>query len=104
MNVKQILIATAVAALAPIAVQAGTYQQKFGEAYPLATIEAPSTLTRAEVRDEVLSLDRHGQNFGEAFPYQAKDPMTMRLLAEVRHEARNAPRMFGEISGETNHN
>jgi len=104
MNVKQILIATAVAALAPIAVQAGTYQQKFGEAYPVETIEAPSMLTRAEVRDEFLSLDRHGQNFGEAFPYQAKDPMTMRLRAEVRREARNAPRMFGEISGETSHN
>ncbi|HYS12905.1 MAG TPA: DUF4148 domain-containing protein [Burkholderiaceae bacterium] len=105
MNVKQILIATAVVALAPIAAQAnGGYTQRFGEAYPIATVETPSTLTRAEVRAEVLSLDRHGQNFGEAFPYQAKDPMTTRLLAEVRREARNAPRMYGEISGETGHN
>ena len=101
MNAKHILIATAIAALAPVASQAA---QKFGEAYPLDTIEAPSMLTRAEVRAEVLALDRQGQNFGQALPYQAKDPMTMRLLAEVRSEARNAPRMYGEVNGDRSHN
>ena len=100
MNAKQILIATAIVAIAPIAQAA----QKFGEAYPVETIEAPSTLARAEVRDEVLSLDRQGQNFGQAYPFQLKDPMTMRLLAEVRREARDAPRMYGEISGDRGHN
>jgi hypothetical protein len=101
MNAKHILIATAIAALAPIASQAA---QKFGEAYPLDVIETPSTLTRAEVRDEVLVLNRQGQNFGQAFPYQEKDPMTMRLLAEVRREGRNAPRMYGEANGDRGHN
>jgi len=101
MNVKQTLIAITLVALAPLAAQAG---QKFGEAYPLDVVDAPSTLTRADVREEVQSLDRKGQNFGEAYPYQLKDPMTMRQLAEVRREARNAPRMFGDISGESNHN
>lgn len=104
MNLKQILIVTAVVALAPIAAQASQSKQRFGEAYPLDTIETPSTLTRAEVRDEVLTLNRKGQNFGQAFPYELADPMTMRLLAEVRREARNAPRMYGEISGERGHN
>ena len=105
MNIKQILVVTALAALAPVAAQANIQsKQKFGEAYPLETTELVSTLTRAEVREEVLSLDRTGQNFGQAFPYELKDPMTMRLLAEVRREARNAPRMYGEISGERGHN
>jgi hypothetical protein len=104
MNTKQILIAAAVVALAPLAAQAKGTKQKFGEAYPLETIEAPSTLTRAEVRDEVLALDRSKQNFGQAFPYEQKDPMTMRLLAEVRREARTAVRMFGEVNGFTGHN
>jgi hypothetical protein len=100
MNAKQILIAAAIVAIAPLA-QAG---QKFGEAYPIETVETPTTLTRADVREEVASLERRGQNFGEAFPYQLKDPMTMRQLAEVRREARNAPRMFGDINGYTSHN
>ena len=104
MNAKQILIATAVVVLAPVAAQAGTYKQKFGEAYPLETIEAPSTLTRAEVRDEVLALDRSKQNFGQAFPFEQMDPMTMRLLAEVRREGRTAQRMYGEINGFSSHN
>ena len=106
MNVQQILIATAVVALAPIAAQAnGVYKQKFGEAYPVEMQDAVTTpLTRAEVRDEVLSLNRQGQNFGQAFPYQAKDPMTMRLLAEVRREARETQRMYGEVSGDRGHN
>lgn len=103
MNLKQILIVTAVVALAPIAAQA-SHSQRFGEAYPLDTIETASTLSRAEVRDEVLTLNRKGQNFGQAFPYELSDPMTMRLLAEVRREARNAPRMYGEVSGERGHN
>ena len=47
MNVKQILIATAVIALAPIAGQAAS-KQKFGEAYPLEIVETPSTLTLRE--------------------------------------------------------
>lgn len=101
MNTKQILIAVAIAALAPIAAQAG---QKFGEAYNLDVVETPSTLTRAEVRDEVLSLNRKVQNFGEAYPHQVKDPMTMRLASEVRREARNSSRMFGEIWGYADHN
>lgn len=105
MNVKQVLIAAAIAALAPIAAQAnGVYKQKYGEAYPLEIAPTPSVLTRAEVREEVLSLNRQGQQFGEAFPYEVMDPMTMRLLAEVRREARTAPRMYGEISGERGHN
>ncbi len=106
MNTKQILIAaaTAIVAIAPFAAQAGTYKQKFGEAYPLDVVEQPSTLTRAEVREEVLSLDRSKQNFGQAFPYEQKDPMTMRLLAEVRREARTAVRMFGEVNGFVGHN
>jgi hypothetical protein len=105
MNVKQVLIATAIAAVAPIAAQAnGVYKQQFGEAYPYEVVQTTSTLTRAEVRDEVLSLNRQVQNFGQAFPYEVKDPMTMRLLAEVRREARTAPRMYGEISGDRGHN
>jgi len=28
----------------------------------------------------------------------------MRLLAEVRGEARNAPRMYGEVNGDRGHN
>jgi hypothetical protein len=104
MNAKQILIAAAVVALAPLAAQAGNTTQKFGEAYPLETIEQPSTLTRAEVREEFLAADRSKQNFGQAFPYEQKDPMTMRLLAEVRREARNFDRMFGEVQGFTSHN
>jgi hypothetical protein len=99
MNTKHVLIATAIAALAPIAAQA---ESPFA-GVNLAT-EAKSTLTRAEVREEVFALDRSGQNFGQAFPYEVKDPMTMRLLAEVRREARNAQRMYGEISGERGHN
>jgi hypothetical protein len=101
MNLKQILIVTAIAALAPIAAQAG---QKFGEAYPLDIEQTSSTLTRADVREEVLALERVGQNFGEAYPFQAKDPMTMRQQAEVRREAREAQRMYGEISGYRSHN
>src|SRR5262245_12545964 len=101
MNLKQILIVTTIAALAPLAAHAG---QKFGEAYPLAVEQASSTLSRADLREEVLALDRVGQNFGEAYPYLAKDPMTMRQQAEVRQEARNAQRMYGELSGERSHN
>lgn len=105
MNTKQILFALAFVAIAPIATQASAaYKQKFGEAYNLDTPELQSTLTRADLREEVLSLDRKGQQFGEAFPYEQKDPMTMRLLAEVRREARNQQRMYGEVSGERGHN
>ena len=100
MNAKQVLIATALVALAPFAQAA----QKFGEAYPLDIVETPSTLTRADLREEVQSLDRRGQQFGQAYPYEMKDPMTMRLLADVRREARNAQRMYGEASGFRGHN
>src|SRR5262249_20183999 len=100
MNIKHVLIATAIVALVPVAQAA----QKFGEAYPLDVVETPSTLTRADLRDEVLSLSHDGQQFGQAYPYEMKDPMTMRQLAEVRREARNAPRMYGEISGDRGHN
>ena len=51
MNAKQVLIATALVALAPFAQAA----QKFGEAYPLDIVETPSTLTRADLREEVQS-------------------------------------------------
>ena len=101
MNLKQILIVTTIAALAPIAAQAG---QKFGEAYPLDVEQIASTLTRADVREEILALGRVGQNFGEAYPYQMKAPTTKPLLADVRGEARDAQRMYGEISGERGHN
>ena len=100
MNIKHILSATAIIALAPLAQAA----QKFGEAYPLDISETASTLTRADLREEVLSLSHEGQQFGHAYPYEMKDPMTMRLLAEVRREARNAPRMYGEASGDRGHN
>lgn len=104
MNAKQILIAAVLVAVAPLASQAAPSKQKFGEAYPLDIVEQPSTLTRADVREEVLSLDRSHQNFGQAFPYEQKDPMTMRLLAEVRREAREAVRMYGEVNGFVGHN
>jgi len=105
MSLKQVLIATAVVALAPLAAQAnGASTQRFGEAYPAEILDTPSMLSRADVRDEVLTLDRQGQNFGEAYPYDMKDPMTLRQLAEVRREARNAPRMYGEANGERSHN
>jgi hypothetical protein len=105
MNLKQILIAAAVVALAPIAAQAnGASTQRFGEAYPAQSLETPSVLSRDDVREEVQALDRLGQNFGEAYPYDMKDPMTMRQLAEVRREGRNAPRMYGEANGERSHN
>jgi hypothetical protein len=103
MKLKQILIVTAAVILSPIAAQAA-HGQKYGEAYPLDVVETQSTLSRAEVRDEVLSLNRNVQNYGEAYPFLEKDPMTMRLAAEVRREARNAPRMYGEISGDVGHN
>ncbi len=104
MNAKQILIAAALVAIAPLAAQAAPSKQKYGEAYPLDIVELPSTLSRAEVRDDVLSLDRSKQNFGQAFPYEQKDPMTMRLLAEVRREARDYVRMYGEVNGFASHN
>lgn len=105
MNLKQILIAATVVALAPIAAQAnGASTQKFGQAYPAQILETPSVLSRDDVREEVQTLDRQGQNFGEAYPYDMKDPMTMRQLAEVRREARDAPRMYGEANGERSHN
>jgi len=105
MNMKQILIAAAVVALAPLAAQAnGAFTQKFGEAYPAEIADSASVLSRADVRDDVLALDREAQSFGEAFPYEMKDPMTMRQLADVQREARNAPRMYGEANGERGHN
>jgi hypothetical protein len=104
MNMKQILIAAAVVALAPLAAQAGASTQKFGEAYPVEITDSASVLSRADVRDDVLALDREAQSFGEPFPHEMKDPMTTRQLADVRHEARNAPRMYGEASGERGHN
>jgi len=76
-----------------------------GGATCLALLSRPAGAAKGNgLLGPCCALDRHGQNFGEAFPYQAKDPMTTRLLAEVRREARNAPRMYGEISGETGHN
>ena len=104
MNVKRILIATAVVALAPLAAQASMSTQKFGEAYPVVSTDSASVLTRADVRGDVLARDRQGQSFGEAFPYVMSDPMTMRLLADVLGEARTAPRMYGEANGERSHN
>lgn len=106
MNVKQILIATAAVALTPFTAQAnGASSQRFGEAFPIESVQIEAgTLTRADVREELLSLDHRGQNFGQVFPYEAKDPMTVRLLAEVRRDARNAPRMYGEANGECSHN
>lgn len=104
MNAKQVLIAAVLVAVAPLAAQAMPSKQKYGEAYPLDIVEQPSTLTRAEVRNDVLSLDRSKQNFGQAFPYEQKDPMTMRLLAEVRREARESVRMYGEVNGFVGHN
>jgi len=93
MKAKLILVAAAVAAVAPLAAQA---ESPFSAITPVQ--EARSTLTRAEVREDFLAQDRHAQNFGEAFPYQVADPMTMRLLAEVRREALMASRAFGEVT------
>jgi hypothetical protein len=42
--------------------------QRFGEAYPIASVATPGVRTRGEVRAEVLAMDRSGQRFGEAYP------------------------------------
>jgi len=94
MNAKQTLIALVIAAAAPLAAQA---EQRFGEAYPIATIEQPSTPSAAQVRADYLSMDRSGQRFGEAFPVASANPSTALTRQEVRSDfiamSRNGQRL-----------
>jgi len=81
MNAKQTLIALVIAAAAPLAAQA---EQRFGEAYPIASVEQPSTLSAAQVRADYLSMDRSGQRFGEAYPVASANPSSVLTRQEVR--------------------
>jgi hypothetical protein len=114
MNVKQTLIAIAIAAVAPIAAQAESPDaikfydapstlsaaqvradylamnrtgQRFGEAYPVAIEQVASVKTREEVRSEFLAMDRSGQRFGEAYPAPA-NATTITGVAGLHAEVR----------------
>jgi hypothetical protein len=81
MNAKQALFALVIAAAAPFAAQA---EQRFGEAYPLATTDTPSTLSAADVRADYLSMDRSGQRFGEAYPVATAKTSSQLTRQDVR--------------------
>jgi hypothetical protein len=94
MNTKQIFLAVALAALAPLAHAESPSETIF------KFEDGKSVLTRAQVRAQVLNLDRSEQVAGEVYPYDVMHAIGMRMIAEVRGEARNAPRIYGEISEE----
>jgi hypothetical protein len=83
MKATRALFALVIAAAAPFAAQA---EQRFGEAYPIATTDAPSTLSAAQVRADYLAMSRSGQRFGEAYPVATTDSASVRTRQDVRSD------------------
>ena len=79
MKAKQTLIALAIAAVAPLAAQAESPDA-------IKFFDAPSTMTKAEVRADYLAMDRSGQRFGEAYPSAIENVASVRTREEVKAE------------------
>jgi hypothetical protein len=79
MKANQALFALVIAAVAPLAAQAESPDA-------IKFIDAPSTLSAAQVRADYLAMDRSSQRFGEAYPVALTSTASLRTRAEVRAE------------------
>lgn len=92
MKANQALFALVIAAVAPLAAQAESPDA-------IKFLDAPSTLSAAQVRADYLASDRSAPRFGEAYPTATTSIASVRTRQEVRAEVlamdRNGQR-FGE--------